>query len=123
MDEIAALVDFGMDRERLRSGLERLDVLRRRTKERGRDARPDDTVAPATSAQRRLWLAAQLMENPAAYNETGAVRLRGPLDVAALRAAVDGLVERHAGLRTVFRAEEQEEGASSRSSGTGSESR
>ncbi|MFB7479257.1 MupA/Atu3671 family FMN-dependent luciferase-like monooxygenase [Streptomyces anulatus] len=114
VDEIAALVDFGMDRERLRSGLERLDVLRRRTKERGqereRDARPEDTVAPATSAQRRLWLAAQLMENPAAYNETGAVRLRGPLDVAALRAAVDGLVERHAGLRTVFRAEEAEKG-------------
>ncbi|MFH9298157.1 MupA/Atu3671 family FMN-dependent luciferase-like monooxygenase [Streptomyces sp. NPDC017520] len=105
VDEIAALVDFGMDRERLRAGLERLDVLRRRTKER--DARSEDTVAPATSAQRRLWLAAQLMENPAAYNETGAVRLRGPLDVAALRAAVDGLVERHAGLRTVFRAEEE----------------
>ncbi|MEU4177722.1 MupA/Atu3671 family FMN-dependent luciferase-like monooxygenase [Streptomyces sp. NPDC026589] len=105
VDEIAALVDFGMDRERLRSGLEHLDVLRRRTKER--DARPEDTVAPATSAQRRLWLAAQLMENPAAYNETGAVRLRGPLDVAALQAAVDGLVERHAGLRTVFRAEEE----------------
>ncbi|WP_422957522.1 MupA/Atu3671 family FMN-dependent luciferase-like monooxygenase [Streptomyces anulatus] len=142
VDEIAALVDFGMDRERLRSGLERLDVLRRRTKEReqerGREreqkrkqelereheqereqalgqererhARPEDTVAPATSAQRRLWLAAQLMENPAAYNETGAVRLRGPLDLAALRAAVDGLVERHAGLRTVFRAEEAEKG-------------
>ncbi|WP_254403062.1 MupA/Atu3671 family FMN-dependent luciferase-like monooxygenase [Streptomyces anulatus] len=114
VDEIAALVDFGMDRERLRSGLERLDVLRRRTRERGRgrerDARPEDTVAPATSAQRRLWLAAQLMENPAAYNETGAVRLRGALDVAALRTAVDGLVERHAGLRTVFRAEEEGEG-------------
>ncbi|WP_371625632.1 LLM class flavin-dependent oxidoreductase [Streptomyces sp. NBC_01116] len=123
VDEIAALVDFGMDRERLRSGLERLDVLRRRTRERDtrerdaqerereRDARVPvarvpDTVAPATSAQRRLWLAARLMENPAAYNETGAVRLRGPLDVAALRTAVDGLVERHAGLRTVFRAEE-----------------
>ncbi|MFE6979622.1 MupA/Atu3671 family FMN-dependent luciferase-like monooxygenase [Streptomyces griseus] len=116
VDEIAALVDFGMDRERLRSGLEHLDLLRRRTQERDapgpeareRDARgPEarDTVAPATSAQRRLWLAAQLMANPAAYNETQAVRLRGPLDVPALRAAVDGLVERHAGLRTVFRGE------------------
>ncbi|MEV7912167.1 MupA/Atu3671 family FMN-dependent luciferase-like monooxygenase [Streptomyces griseus] len=106
VDEIAALVDFGMDRERLRSGLEHLDLLRRRTQERdarGPEAR--DTVAPATSAQRRLWLAAQLMANPAAYNETQAVRLRGPLDVPALRAAVDGLVERHAGLRTVFRGE------------------
>ncbi|NEC22749.1 condensation domain-containing protein, partial [Streptomyces parvus] len=46
-------------------------------------------------------------ENPAAYNETQAVRLRGPLDVEALRAAVDGLVERHAGLRTVFRGEDE----------------
>ncbi|MGW1292506.1 MupA/Atu3671 family FMN-dependent luciferase-like monooxygenase [Streptomyces sp. NPDC002533] len=123
VDEIAALVDFGMDRERLRSGLERLDVLRRRTRERigaARDGRAQDaretqdargpvreTVAPATSAQRRLWLAAQLLENPAAYNETQAVRLRGPLDVAALRAAVDGLVERHPGLRTVFRGEDE----------------
>ncbi|MFJ2026547.1 MupA/Atu3671 family FMN-dependent luciferase-like monooxygenase [Streptomyces sp. NPDC087897] len=106
VDEIAALVDFGMDRERLRAGLAHLDVLRRRTRERA--ANPvepavRETVAPATSAQRRLWLAAQLLENPAAYNETQAVRLRGPLDVDALRAAVDGLVERHAGLRTVFR--------------------
>ncbi|MET9767616.1 MupA/Atu3671 family FMN-dependent luciferase-like monooxygenase [Streptomyces sp. NPDC006415] len=109
VDEIAALVDFGMDRERLRSGLERLDVLRRRTRERAAAANHAvrETVAPATSAQRRLWLAAQLMENPAAYNETQAVRLRGPLDVAALRAAVDGLVERHAGLRTVFRGEDE----------------
>ncbi|WP_079149666.1 MupA/Atu3671 family FMN-dependent luciferase-like monooxygenase [Streptomyces sp. EN27] len=122
VDEIAALVDFGMDRERLRSGLERLDLLRHRTRERlGRardaqggpdapdthDARARETVAPATSAQRRLWLAAQLLENPAAYNETQAVRLRGPLDVVALRAAVDGLVERHAGLRTVFRGEDE----------------
>ncbi|MFD8470759.1 MupA/Atu3671 family FMN-dependent luciferase-like monooxygenase [Streptomyces globisporus] len=110
VDEIAALVDFGMDRERLRSGLERLDVLRRRTRERAAEAAAEavrETVAPATSAQRRLWLAAQLLENPAAYNETQAVRLRGPLDVPALRAAVDGLVERHPGLRTVFRGEDE----------------
>ncbi|MFJ9622178.1 MupA/Atu3671 family FMN-dependent luciferase-like monooxygenase [Streptomyces sp. NPDC101181] len=136
VDEIAALVDFGVDRERLRSGLEHLDVLRRRTKERAESAEPRETteptepretskeraepretakehrdtvverVAPATSAQRRLWLAARLMANPAAYNETQAVRLRGPLDLAALRTAVDGLVERHAGLRTVFRPED-----------------
>ncbi|ROV65808.1 MupA/Atu3671 family FMN-dependent luciferase-like monooxygenase [Streptomyces globisporus] len=111
VDEIAALVDFGMDRQRLRSGLDRLDVLRRRTRERtaagGANHAVRETVAPATSAQRRLWLAAQLLENPAAYNETQAVRLRGPLDVPALRAAVDGLVERHPGLRTGFRGEDE----------------
>ncbi|MEU5315963.1 MupA/Atu3671 family FMN-dependent luciferase-like monooxygenase [Streptomyces sp. NPDC021056] len=59
---------------------------------------------PATDAQRRLWLAARLIADPAAYNEIQSVRLRGPLSERALRAAVAGLVERHAGLRTVFRA-------------------
>ncbi len=34
VDEIAALVDFGMDEERLRSGLTHLDTLRRGTRER-----------------------------------------------------------------------------------------
>ncbi|WNF29279.1 LLM class flavin-dependent oxidoreductase [Streptomyces sp. C11-1] len=117
VDEIAALVDFGMDRERLRAGLEHLDVLRRRTRERGgEDA---ETVAPATSAQRRLWLAAQLLANPAAYNETQSVRLRGPLDEAALRTAVDGLFERHAGLRTVFRPQDTGSGQDARGDGPG----
>lgn len=67
---------------------------------------PLETVrrGPATDAQRRLWLAARLIADPAAYNEIQSVRLRGPLSESALRTAVAGLVERHAGLRTVFRA-------------------
>ncbi|WP_353945256.1 MupA/Atu3671 family FMN-dependent luciferase-like monooxygenase [Streptomyces sp. HUAS MG91] len=103
VDEIAALVDFGMPADLARAGLDRLAELRENTlAESG--AVPEDVTAPASAAQRRLWLAAQLAGDPAAYNEVQAVRLRGPLDVAALTAAVDGLVARHAGLRTVFRA-------------------
>ncbi|QNE75205.1 aminotransferase class III-fold pyridoxal phosphate-dependent enzyme [Streptomyces finlayi] len=136
VDEIAALVDFGVSGEQLRAGLAQLNVLRRRTEERKRgheqerERKPEqkrepepertgelervrvpvrETVAPATSGQRRLWLASSLLGNPAAYNETQAVRLHGPLDEAALRTAVDGLVARHAGLRTVFRAGERDE--------------
>ncbi|MEV0224409.1 MupA/Atu3671 family FMN-dependent luciferase-like monooxygenase [Streptomyces sp. NPDC050704] len=97
VDEIAALVDFGMPADRMRAGLEHLDALRRRHREAVRGG-------PATDAQRRLWLASRLIDDPAAYNEIQSVRLRGPLDEPALRAAVAGLVERHAGLRTVFRA-------------------
>ncbi|MES5823613.1 MupA/Atu3671 family FMN-dependent luciferase-like monooxygenase [Streptomyces sp. RG80] len=108
VDEIAALVDFGMPAERMRAGLEHLDTLRRRTREAEVDtARPDTgghRVGPATDAQRRLWLAARLIADPAAYNEIQSVRLRGPLSEQALRTAVTGLVERHEGLRTVFRA-------------------
>ncbi|MBO1335675.1 MupA/Atu3671 family FMN-dependent luciferase-like monooxygenase [Streptomyces sp. VRA16 Mangrove soil] len=97
VDEIAALVDFGMPAELMRSGLDHLAALREATA-------AADVTAPATAAQRRLWLAAQLVGDPAAYNEVQAVRLRGPLDVPALTAAVDALVARHPGLRTVFRA-------------------
>ena len=98
VDEIAALVDFGMPADLMRTGLEHLDALRER--HHPSDA---DVSAPATDAQRRIWLASQLIGDRAAYNEVQAVRLRGPLDAEALTAAVDGLVERHAGLRTVFR--------------------
>ncbi|WP_251054936.1 MupA/Atu3671 family FMN-dependent luciferase-like monooxygenase [Streptomyces sp. ISL-66] len=102
VDEIAALVDFGMPADLMRAGLERLDALRARHHE---DARPAaDVSAPATDAQRRLWLASQLIGDRAAYNEVQAVRLHGALDETALGAAVAGLVERHAALRTVFRA-------------------
>lgn len=97
VDEIAALVDFGMPAELMRAGLEHLDALRAAT-------RDTDVTAPATAAQRRLWLAAQLLGDPAAYNEIQSVRLRGTLDVTALSAALDDLLARHAGLRTVFRA-------------------
>ncbi|MDQ1028296.1 natural product biosynthesis luciferase-like monooxygenase protein [Streptomyces umbrinus] len=105
VDEIAALVDFGMPADLMRSGLEHLDALRERHQGAGPAATPpgNDVSAPATDAQRRIWLASQLIGDPAAYNEIQAVRLRGPLDAEALAAAVDGLVERHAGLRTVFR--------------------
>lgn len=99
VDEIAALVDFGMPADLMRAGLERLDALR------GRHHDPDaDVSAPATDAQRRLWLASQLIGDRAAYNEVQTVRLRGTLDEAALTGAVTGLVARHAALRTVFRA-------------------
>jgi iturin family lipopeptide synthetase A len=59
-------------------------------------------TAPATQVQRRLWMAARL-GSPTAYNELQAVRLRGPLDPAALQAALRAVVDRHDGLRTVFR--------------------
>ncbi len=103
VDEIAALVDFGLPPEEMKAGLEQLDVLRRRYHEPPtQPKRPEQRRAPATPAQRRLWLAATLIANPAAYNEIQGVRLRGPLDVEALRTAVAGLVRRHDGLRTAF---------------------
>ncbi len=58
--------------------------------------------APLSFGQERLWLIDQLAPNSTAYHLPAALRLRGPLDVEALRGALDALCERHQVLRTVL---------------------
>jgi amino acid adenylation domain-containing protein len=57
-------------------------------------------------AQERLWFLAQLDPGSPAYNIPAALRLQGPLRVAALSGALAAVVRRHETLRTVFRAED-----------------
>ncbi|HEX7238686.1 MAG TPA: amino acid adenylation domain-containing protein, partial [Longimicrobiaceae bacterium] len=57
---------------------------------------------PLSFAQQRLWLVDRLEPGSAAYNMPGALRLRGRLHLAALRASLDALVRRHESLRTTF---------------------
>ncbi len=63
---------------------------------------PRPAQIPLSAAQRRLWVIQQMEEASAAYNFPLVMRLRGPLDVPALRAALDDVVARHEALRTVF---------------------
>jgi len=58
-----------------------------------------------TEQQRYLWFLHQLAPDVPAYNMPAALRLRGVLDPAALRAALLGLTARHESLRTRFGAE------------------
>ncbi|HEX2189759.1 MAG TPA: amino acid adenylation domain-containing protein, partial [Longimicrobiaceae bacterium] len=58
--------------------------------------------APLSFAQERLWVLHRMDPGSGAYNMSFFLRLRGRPDPGALRAAFDGLAERHASLRTVF---------------------
>jgi amino acid adenylation domain-containing protein len=60
-----------------------------------------DTV-PLSSAQRRMWTLHQLDVSGRAHHVPVVLQLAGPLDVAALTAAIGRVVDRHAALRLVI---------------------
>ncbi|MFC4852117.1 amino acid adenylation domain-containing protein [Actinophytocola glycyrrhizae] len=67
--------------------------------------RPDGATVPLSYAQERVWFMDQVAPGEAAYHIAVPLRIRGELDVTALRAALAGLVARHESLRTRFPAD------------------
>jgi hypothetical protein len=64
---------------------------------------PAGTVTyPVSFEQETIWTADQMSDGPSRYLESWALRLAGPLDHDALRAALAGLVARHEALRTTL---------------------
>jgi amino acid adenylation domain-containing protein len=58
---------------------------------------------PLTEAQKEVWLATKMGRGAAcAYNESLTLRLRGKLNVEALRSSLQDVVDRHDALRTTF---------------------
>ncbi len=56
-----------------------------------------------SAAQQRLWVLSEMRPHDPFYNIPFAVDIDGPLDVAALQAAVDAVVRRHPALRSSIR--------------------
>ena len=65
--------------------------------------RTEPGPVPLSFGQERMWFLHQLDPDSAAYHVAVAVGLRGRLDVAALRQALDQLVRRHESLRTTIK--------------------
>ena len=68
-------------------------------------AAPDgtpDQASPLSPAQRGLWFLDQAIGQHAAYLLPDAWRLRGPLDIEALRQALESIVAQHSALATHF---------------------
>ncbi|MDY7076205.1 MAG: amino acid adenylation domain-containing protein [Chloroflexota bacterium] len=63
---------------------------------------PRDGDLPLSFAQQRLWFLDQFEPGSPFYNVPSAVRLAGPLDVAALEQSLNEIVQRHQVLRTTF---------------------
>lgn len=65
-------------------------------------SQPRPESLPLSYAQQRLWFIGQLEKSSVQYHIPAALRLRGKLDTAALRHAIDAIVQRHESLRTTF---------------------
>ncbi|WP_377271350.1 amino acid adenylation domain-containing protein [Peterkaempfera sp. SMS 1(5)a] len=87
-------------------------LLAQRLKGAGRPTRvvprrPEGTAPPLSSGQERLWFMEQFAPGGAGYVLAPTRRLRGPLDRAALDAALTDLVARHESLRMSFTGTEE----------------
>lgn len=90
----------------------RLALLRRRLSERGLSAQQTTGAASEdrlSDGQLRMWFVHQADPSGALLNICLSYRISGPVDLAALRGALDAVARRHPVLRTTYAADENGE--------------
>lgn len=83
----------------LASAISRTD---RHAKRLAAPLRSDESIAPLSFSQSRLWILDRLQPGNSAYNICEAMRVRGALDVDTLQTALGAILDRHAVLRTAI---------------------
>jgi natural product biosynthesis luciferase-like monooxygenase protein/amino acid adenylation domain-containing protein len=117
VDEVACLIDFGVDFESLMTSLRHLNRLRMRANglemPKLSESKPNLSKGlektgscPLSLGQQRLWFFDQFEPNTSAYNLKLALRLKGPLQVELLEEAIQQVIGRHDVLRTRIQTEE-----------------
>ena len=91
-----------IERERLLSLAQSLKLKRKPNRSQPITRIDGNDRLSLSFAQQRLWFLAQMEGVSEAYHIPWGVRLKGELDRAALRQALDRIVERHEALRTTF---------------------
>jgi thioesterase domain-containing protein/non-ribosomal peptide synthetase component F len=59
-------------------------------------------LLPASYAQERFWLLSRAAPDSSTFNMPAALRVKGPLDAATLKASLERVIDRHEILRTSF---------------------
>lgn len=96
---------------------QRLELLRRRLRERGLSAASGDTAVDAadapvalTEGQLRMWFVHAADPSGALLNVSLSYRITGDVDVTRLRDAVNAVARRHSILRTTYSVDDAESG-------------
>lgn len=88
----------------------RLELLRRRLTERGLSSQHPRGTEPSTrelsEGQQRMWFVQAADPSGALLNVCVSYRIRGAVDLAALRGALDAVARRHPVLRTTYAADD-----------------
>jgi glutamate-1-semialdehyde-2,1-aminomutase len=109
VDEIACFIDFGVDMNGVLESLPYVNELKDRFQQKEQSTTEkfiavDQAVSiPLTEAQKQLWFLAQLGdESSIAYNESITLEMQGNLNLGAMVATIQKVVDRHEALRTII---------------------